>query len=169
MATLDDKGQLIMKGVSKVIQGVYFEGKGFTEDAVRGPALKYLEGNRFFAWEMGYADAELNPPGMDAIEFVFNLPKGYDREKTTHLRIYGYASNHNYPFTFLNKSEIAIYVNDNGIQSHLSPSYSIDAQKALGYDELEVTNLLVEGENRILIRTTEQSRCFYYLNKIVLL
>ena len=169
MATLDEKGQLIMKGVNKVINGVYFEGKDFSEDAVRGPAVKYVEGNKFYAWEMGYADAELNPPGMDGIEFVFNLPKGYDREKKIHLRIYGYASNHNYPFTFLNKTEIAIYINNNGLQSHFLPSFNIDAQHALGYDEFDVTSILVEGENRILIRTTDQSRCFYYLNKIVLL
>jgi len=169
MATLDEKGQLIMKGVNKVINGVYFEGKGFSEDAVRGPVVKYVEGNKFYAWEMGYADAELNPPGMDGIKFVFNLPQGYDQEKKIHLRIYGYASNHNYPFTFLNKTEIAIYVNDNGLQSHFPPTYSIDAQHALGYDEFDVTGLLVEGENSILIRTADESRCFYYLNKIVLL
>jgi hypothetical protein len=168
-ASLDDKGQLIEKGVDQVVTGVFFQPGGFSSDDIRGPAVKFLEGNKFYAWELGYADAEKNPPGSDGIEFVFTVPKGFDRDKNTQLRIYGYASNRNYPFTFLNKTEIAIYINGSGVNSNFKPTYNVDEERALGYDEFDISPFLKEGENRLLIRTTSDSRCYYYLNKIVIL
>jgi hypothetical protein len=168
-ASLDDKGQLEEKGVDQVIGGVFFQSAGFSRDDIRGPAVKFLEGNKFYAWELGYADAEKNPPGSDGIEFDFTVPKGFDRDKKTQLRIYGYASNRNYPFTFLNKTEIAIYINGSGVNSNFKPTYNVDEERALGYDELEIRSLLKEGDNRLLILTTSGSRCYYYLNKIVIL
>ncbi|KPL07179.1 hypothetical protein AMJ86_05445 [bacterium SM23_57] len=168
-AGLDEKGQFTKQGVNAVVGGVYFHGSGFTVDKIRGPALKYLEANQFYAWELGYADAERNPPGMDAVEFTFQIPAGFDPDKIVQLRLYGYASNHNYPFTFLNKTEIAIYVNGSGVQSNCKPQYNIDEERALGYDEFDITAFLKEGTNHLMIRTTENSRCFYYLNKFVIL
>ena len=168
-ASLDAKGQLEEKGIDQVIGGVFFQSSGFSSDDIRGPAIKYLEGNRFYAWELGYADAEKNPPGSDGLEFDFTIPKGFDRDKKTQMRIYGYASNRNYPFTFMNKTEIAIYINGNGVNSNFKPTYNVDEERALGYDEFDISPFLKEGKNRLLIRTTGDSRCYYYLNKIVIL
>ncbi len=169
MATLDNDGGLIKKGIHDIIGGVYFQESGFIEDNVRGPAIKYLEGNQFYAWELGYGHAERNPPGMDCIQFLFKLPKGFNRDTPVRMRVYGYASNHNYPFSFRNKTEIALYLNDSGIHTTFQPSFNVVEEQPLGYDVFDVTRYLKEGDNILMIRTTENSQCFFYLNKIVLL
>ena len=169
MAALNSDGGLLKNGIHDVIGGVYFQENGFTEDNVRGPAIKYLEGNEFYAWELGYGYAERNPPGMDCIQFLFKLSKGFNRDTPVRMLVYGYASNHNYPFSFRNKTEIALYLNDSGIHTTFHPSFNLEEEQPLGYDVFDVTRFLEEGDNTLMIRTTENSRCFFYLNKIVLL
>jgi hypothetical protein len=44
----------------------------------------------------------------------------------------------------------------------------VDEEYPLGYDVFDVTKYLKEGENTLTIRTTENSQCFFYLNKIVM-
>lgn len=168
MAMLDGSGEVQKNGVSDVINGVYFQDNGFTEDDVRGPAIKFLDDRQFYAWELGYGYAERNPPGMDCMRFLFDLPKGFNRDKPVRMQVFGYGSNHNYPFSFRNKTEIALYLNGAGLHTSFQPSFNVDEEYPLGYDVFDVTRYLKEGENILTIRTTENSQCFFYLNKIVL-
>jgi hypothetical protein len=168
MAMLDGNGELRKNGVRDVINGVYFHGNGFTEDRVRGPAVKYMDDKQFYAWELGYGYAERNPPGMDCLQFLFDLPKGFNPDTPVRMQVYGYGSNRNYPFSFRNKTEIALYLNDAGLHTTFRPSFNVDEEYPLGYDVFDVTRYLQEGDNTMMIRTTENSKCFFYLNKIVL-
>jgi len=167
-AYLDASGRVIAQKSSLAL-GYAFGESETHPDPVIGPGVKFLEGNRAFAWEMGYAFSNRNPAGQDFIEMTFELPENWDGVKPLELRLYGCASDRHYPFAAGNKTSIDVFVNDRLVQKELEPRYRLGKSGSTDYDPIAVNSHLQLGQNRIRIQTSADSRCYYYLWKIVLL
>jgi len=115
---------------------------------------------------MGYAFAHRNPPGGDFVEFIFELPENFSQNKILYLSLRGLASNKNYLFNMTKSTDIAVEINGRTVVNHHSPINNIDRQEPLGVDSWPVSDFLRIGENRVLIRTTEDNKCYYYLHSV---
>jgi hypothetical protein len=127
-----------------------------------------LEETNSFAWEMGYAFPNRNPPGQDFIEFSFVLPEHFDGVKPLELRLYGYASDKHYPFTASGRSGYDVLINDRSALQNALPGTKI-GQSGAGFDTVPVNNYLQVGRNTVRIQSSTTSHCYYYLTKFVLL
>ncbi|MBU1881314.1 hypothetical protein KKA08_04715 [bacterium] len=79
-AYLDRNGREITQKCG-IIPGYVLGDAEDTSDPIAGPVVKYVEETGFFAWEIGYAQSNRNPPGEDFIEMVFDLPENFAGNK----------------------------------------------------------------------------------------
>ncbi|MCX6641461.1 MAG: PEGA domain-containing protein [bacterium] len=167
-AYLDQNGRSITQKCD-VRLGYAFSAAEFQQDNVAGPAVKFLDEVKTFAWEIGYAFSNRNPPGQDVVEVVFELPENFDSNKPLELRLYGFASDRKYPFAMSGKVGIDVLVNDKSIQNGFNPKTKLSVNAGSGFDNFAVSGFLTVGRNVIRIQSSPASRCFYYLTKIVIL
>jgi hypothetical protein len=167
-AALDESGRLAAQKAS-VTTGFIIGEDLPRVDPVAGPEIKYLEEIRSFAWEIGYAHANRNPPGVDFIEFTFNLPENWDKVKTLELRLYGFGSERRFPFAMSGHTGIDVVVNGKPIRQDLAPGCALGRGDGNACDAVPVHSYLRTGENRLRVQASSSSRCFYYLHKIVLM
>jgi len=153
----------------EVIPGFIMGETEGTNDPAAGPVIKYIEERGFFAWEIGYAYSNRNPPGEDFIDVVFTLPENFAGNKPLELQLYGYSSQRRYPFALSGKTEIDIVVNSHIVKQFYVPATKLENASSGSPDVFQVNNFLQVGENRIRIKSSSSSRCFYYLRQIVLL
>lgn len=164
--SLGQDGLVVEKGVSHVYSGYYFPNTGPVPSGENGPEIKKLEYHNVYAWEMGYAFARRNPPGSDYLQVIFSLPENFSKNKVLFLTLRGCASNRNYLLNLTKTTDIAIEVNGREILSHFSPTANIDWQEPMGKDSWPISDFLKVGENNVIIRTTAENKCYYYLNAI---
>jgi hypothetical protein len=166
-AGLEGSGRTVTQK-SSIVTGYLIGENPPHPDPITGPEVKYLEETRSFAWEIGYAFPNRNPPGQDFIEFSFNLPERFDGVKPLELRLYGFASDKRYPFTASGRCGYDVLVNDRSALQNALPGTKL-GQSGTGFDAVPVNNYLKSGPNIIRIQSSSASRCYYYLSKIVLL
>ncbi len=167
-AHLNQSGRVIANKC-KMNQGYVVGELEKLSDPISGPGIKHLDEVGAFVWEIGYAFSNRNPPGQDFVEIVFNLPQNWDGNKPLDLHLYGYGSNNKFPFALAGKSTIDVFVNARKIRENFQPTAKLSDKSSSGPDVLPVNSFLQQGENRIRIQASPSSRCFYYLQQIVLL
>jgi hypothetical protein len=167
-AYLDGSGRAVTLK-SSLKSGYVDESGAPVPDAVAGPEVKFLEEIRTFAWEIGYAFTNRNPPGLDFLEMQFELPENWSGVKPLELRLYGCATNKKFPFAVSNRTALDIFVNDKPVKMDFQPTVQVGQFDGTGYDLIAVHQYLVTGPNRIRIQTSASGKCFYSLCKIVLL
>lgn len=167
-AYLDQAGRVITQKCD-ITQGYILEDETPQPDPMTGPAIKFVDEVRLFAWEIGYAFSNRNPPGQDYIEMTFDLPENWDGNKPLELQLYGYTSNRKYPFALAGRTSIDIIVNDRVVKSDHLPTAKLAENAPSEYDVIPVNAFLKMGKNYIRIQASVGSRCFYYLRQIVLL
>jgi hypothetical protein len=166
-AALDGSGRTVTQK-SNLNSGYVMDDAIPRPDAVAGPEIKYLEETKAFAWEMGTAFTNRNPPGQDFIEISFDLPERFDGVKPLELRLYGYASDKRFPFTAGGRTGFDVIVNDRTATQNLQPASQLGKSRP-GFDAVSINNYLRPGENALRVQTSGSSRCYYYLYKIVIM
>ena len=164
--SLGQNGQLVKNKVREVNTGYYYPNTGPVPSEEYGPDLHKLPVYNINVYEMGFAFARRNPPGNDFVEVVFDLPENFEKNKILYLTLRGLASNKNYLFNLTKMTDIAVEINGKGIASHHTPINNLDRDEPMGNDTWPISDFLNIGENRIIIRTTEDNKCYYYLHSI---
>lgn len=167
-ASLDPSGRTMMQKC-RVQQGYILGESEPSADPVAGPSIKFLDDINAFAWEIGYAFSNRNPPGVDFLEVIFDLPENWDGNKPLELQLCGYASDRKYPFALNGKTAIDVYVNGRIVKKDFQPRLNLEDRSDSDFDVIAVNSFLTLGENRIRIQASPSSHCFYYLKEIVLL
>ncbi len=167
-AYIDASGRAVNKKCT-IHTGYIWKGSPVYDDPVAGPIVKFLEEINAFAWEIGYAFSNRNPPGEDFLEISFNLPENFDGNKPLELHLYGYASDRKYPFAISGKTAVDIIVNDKKVKEGFHPGITLSENSPPQPDVFPVNAFLKVGENRIRIQASPSSRCYYFLQQIVLL
>ena len=167
-AHLDQSGRVITQRC-ELAQGYVLDQSAPAEDPVAGPGIKLLDEIGVFAWEIGYAFSNRNPPGQDYIEMIFDLPENWDGNKPLDLHLYGYPSDRKYPFALAGRAEIDVFVNERPVKKGYHPTIPVQGNTSLQSEVFPVNSFLRVGQNRIRVQASANSRCFYYLKQIVLL
>ena len=167
-ASLGPSGRTMMHKC-RIQQGYILGESGPQPDHIIGPGIKFLDDIKTFAWEIGYALSNRNPPGVDFLEVIFDLPENWDGNKPLELQLCGYASDRKYPFALNGKTAIDVYVNGRIVQKDFQPRLNLEDKSGGDFDVIAVNSFLTPGENRIRIQASPSGRCFYYLKEIVLL
>ena len=165
-ASLGQNGQIVKQKVQEIRTGYYYSNTGPVPSEEYGPQITKLELYNIYAYEMGYAFARRNPPGNDYVEVIFSLPENFNENKILYLTLKGLASDNNYLFNLTKVTDIAIDVNGKTVVAHHSPINNLDREEPLGRDSWPISNFLKIGENRVVVRTTEDNKCYYYLHSI---
>jgi len=166
--SLGQNGQIVKNNVKEVRTGYYYPNTGPVPAEETGPALQKLDAYNIYVYEMGYAFAHRNPPGGDFVEIVFDLPENFNQNKILYLTLRGLASNKNYLFNLTKSTDIAVEINGKVVVNHHTPINNLDRQEPLGGDSWPISDFLKMGENRILVRTTDDNKCYYYLHALEL-
>ena len=166
MMTIQTNGQVESKGVKAIETGYYYPNTGGVPSQEFGPELKKLASVNQYAYELGYAFGRRNPPGSDYIELVFDLPENYDKNKVLNLTLRGAGSEDTYLLNLTKQTDTAVEINGRTVADHYKPMNNIDKDGTFGNDTWLVSDFLRIGENRVMIRTTEANKCYYYLHKI---
>jgi hypothetical protein len=114
-------------------------------------------------------DANRNPTGGDYIEFIFTLPDDVPPATPLNLRLYLYRSNRRYPLSLSNRSEITVTINGRVFLDNYRPRNGVEAADTDKYEEWSLQHTLVPGENRLMIRTSDQNSIYNYLWKVEIL
>ena len=165
-ASLGQNGQIIKHKVREVRTGYYYHNTGPVPSEEVGPDIKKLPSYNIYVYEMGYAFARRNPPGSDFVEVIFDLPQNFERNKILYLSLRGLASDNNYLFNLTKVTDIAVEINGRTLITSYPPINNLDREEPLGRDSWPISDFLKIGENRIMIRTTEDNKCYYYLYSI---
>ncbi len=169
IATYLDQAGRVIANKCEVNQGYIIGDTEKISDPVAGPGIKQIDEIGTFVWEIGYAFSNRNPAGQDFVELQFDLPENWDGNKSLDLHLYGYASENKYPFALSGKTGIDILINSRKAKDDFQPSNLLTGDAASGLDIFPVNSFLRQGENTIRIQSSASSRCFYYLQQIVLL
>ncbi|TKJ41853.1 hypothetical protein CEE37_04605 [candidate division LCP-89 bacterium B3_LCP] len=165
---LDQSGRLITQKC-EVRSGYYIDNSYTYDDPIIGPGIKYVDEIGAFVWEIGYAYSNRNPPGSDVIEINFDLPENWDGNKALELQIFGFASDKKYPFVISGQALVDVKVNDRQVVTAYHPAAIVGKSRIPDVNTLAVNSYLLSGKNQIQIQASGSSRCFFYLQKIVLL
>lgn len=163
---LDETGQVRTKGVTQYQTGYWLDNKGTIQTSEYGPEVLKTRPFDFFVFQMGPGLPNANPSGNDYIELTFNLPSGYDAGRSLSLVLEGYATNRNFQFNLTKVTEIAIHVNNQIVQTGMRPSVNIDENRTVARDVFPIGRFLKSGTNKVLIRTTDNSKCYYLLKSM---
>ncbi|MCX7835312.1 MAG: PEGA domain-containing protein [bacterium] len=163
---LDETGKIRSKGIIQYNVGYWTQEQGAVPSNEYGPEIVKTKPFNFYVFQMGPGKPNANPSGNDYIEILFNLPVGIERGKSGSLIIEGYATNRNFQFNLTKLTEIAIYVNDQPIQMNFRPSVNIDETRSVARDVFPIGRFLKSGTNKILLRTTDYSKCYYLLKSL---
>ncbi|NQS97650.1 MAG: PEGA domain-containing protein [candidate division Zixibacteria bacterium] len=165
-ASLGQNGQIVKKKVREVRTGYFYSNTGPVPSEDFGPEVKKLPLYNIYTYEMGYAFARRNPPGSDFVEVIFDLPQNFEKNKILYLSLRGLASDNNYLFNLTKVTDIAVEINGRTLISHYPPINNLDREEPLGRDSWPISDFLKIGENRIMVRATEDNKCYYYLYSI---
>ena len=165
-ASLGQNGQIVKQKVNEVRTGYFYPNTGPVPSEDFGPEIKKLPLYNIYTYEMGYAFARRNPPGSDFMEIIFDLPENFEKNKILYLSLRGLASDNNYLFNLTKFTDIAVEINGRTLIAHYPPINNLDREEPLGRDSWPISDFLKIGENRIMIRTTEDNKCYYYLHSI---
>ncbi len=162
---IGNSGDIISTGNIKLESGFFDTVKEKFVPEPNGNSVKTKKSDKhtFKYLELGYRTEGY---GYATLQVTFNLPEDYDFRRKPTLKLWGYATNSNFPFTFVNNSKMAIVVNGNYLKWKYTPYYNIDESKILDYEDHDMTRFLKTGENVILIRATEETTCYYAFQKL---
>lgn len=110
-------------------------------------------------------DANRNPTGADYIEFIFELPEDVSPSSLLNLRLYIYRTNRKYPLSLSSRCEVTVMVNGRLFLDNFRPRHDQTTVGRGSYEEWSLQHTLIQGENRIMIRTGEKNQIFNYLWK----
>lgn len=144
--------------------GVYADGKAKPSPSL-GPRIREIPGSQKFGWELAAGDPNRNPVGGDYIEFIFTLPSDVPADAALGLRLYLYRSGRRYPLTMSSTSDLAITVNGRKFLDGYRPTHTVTAADYERYEEWSLQGLLKAGENRIMIRTSDENTLYHHLWK----
>ena len=134
-------------------------------NASLGPRIREVSGARKFGWELAAGDPNRNPVGGDYIEFIFELPPDVPPDSPLGLRLYLYRSGRRYALTVNNRSELVVTVNGRKFLTGYRPTHSVTAADYDRYEEWSLQGMLQPGENRVMIRTSDDNTLYNYLWK----
>lgn len=160
-----DQSKTVQENGAKVDVG-YFDtaSNSFTaQKNTEGVVIRRSEIQKFYHWELGY-----DKLGNPAIQLTFDLPENYDFAKGFTLYLWAYSSNDNYPLTFVNNSTMSIFLNDRYIRQKYEPKYNVSKDTRLGFDELDISSFVKPGENKLILRTTEETTNYLLIRRIEL-
>ncbi|MCC7431333.1 PEGA domain-containing protein [bacterium] len=128
-----------------------------------GVIIRRSDIQKFYHWELGHDNL-----GNPAIQLSFTLPENYNFKKGFKLYLWAYSSNDNYPLTFVNNSTLAIFINSRYVREKYEPKYNVSKDTRLGFDEIDVSSFVKAGENKLIIRTTEETTNYLLIRRIEL-
>ncbi|MCX6601812.1 MAG: PEGA domain-containing protein [bacterium] len=144
--------------------GVYFNNTA-QPNASLGPRIREVSGTRKFGWELAAGDPNRNPVGGDYIEFIFELPPDVPPDSPLGLRLYLYRSGRRYALTVSSRSELVVTVNGRKFLAGYRPTHAVTAADYDRYEEWSLQGMLQPGENRVMIRTSDDNTLYNYLWK----
>jgi hypothetical protein len=170
LAEAQQGGRAMAVGMSWSV-GYFVEGEGAKPSASLGAKIKKVPGSQKYGWELAEGDPNRNPTGQDYVEFVFTLPPDVNVKATYMLRLYAYRSAQRYAFALTARSELVVTINDRTFLDGYKPS--LEAETAADGDRFEewtlTEGLLIPGENRIRVYSSEHNTVVNYLCKIEIL
>jgi len=134
-------------------------------NASLGPRVREIPGTRKSGWELAAGDPNRNPVGGDYIEFIFDLPPDAAADSPLGLRLYLYRSGRRYALTVSSRSELIVTVNGRKFLDGYRPIHSVTAADYDRYEEWSLQGMLKPGENRVMIRTSDDNTLYHYLWK----
>jgi hypothetical protein len=137
-------------------------------NASLGPHIREISGTQKFGWELAAGDPNRNPVGGDYIEFIFELPPDVPPDAPLGLRLYLYRSGRRYPLTVNSRSELIVTVNGRKFLEGYRPTHSVTVADYDRYEEWSLQGMLKPGENRVMIRTSDDNTLYNYLWKFEL-
>lgn len=145
--------------------GIYERNKGARVSETHGPKIEKIPGTDMQGWELAMGDANRNPTGADYIEFIFELPEDVSPSSLLNLRLYIYRTNRKYPLSLSSRCEVTVTVNGRLFLDNFRPRHDQTTAGRGSYEEWSLQHTLIQGENRIMIRTGEKNQIFNYLWK----
>ncbi|KAA3606510.1 MAG: PEGA domain-containing protein [Calditrichaeota bacterium] len=160
-----DQSKTVQENGAKVDVGYFdIQSNNFTvQENSEGVIIRRSDIQKFYHWELGY-----DKLGSPAIQLSFDLPENYDFSKGFKLYLWAYSSNDNYPLTFVNNSTMAIFINNRYIRKKYEPKYNVSKDTRLGFDELDISSYVKPGENKLVLRTTEETTNYLLVRRIEL-
>lgn len=166
LVSIQVSGQVESHGVKAIETGYYYPNTGGVPSKEFGPDLKLQALVNQYVYELGYAFGRRNPPGSDYLELVFDLPDNFNKNKVLQLTLRGAGSDDTYLLNLSKQTDIAVEINGRMVADNYKPMNNINRDGTFGNDTWAISEFLRIGENRIMIRTTEVNKCYYYLHKI---
>ena len=160
---VDENGRIKTRGIINIQTGYWTEEKGEVPTQENGPEIVKIKPYDFYVYQFGPGRPNANPSGSDYLEVTFNLPPGFDTDRPLSLVLEGYATNRNFQFNLSKLTEIAIEVNGQVSQANIRPSVNIDETRTVARDAYPISRFLKAGANRVMIRLTDNSKCYYLL------
>ncbi|MDK9700717.1 MAG: hypothetical protein OEM52_11285, partial [bacterium] len=160
---LDESGRVKSRGIINVETGYWLSDKGTVPSTEHGPEIVKVKPFDFYVYQFGPGRSNANPSGNDYIDVTFNLPSGFDAGRSLSLVLEGYATNRNFQFNLTKLTEISIAVNGQTVQSGIRPTVNIDENRTVARDAYPIGRFLKTGANHVMIRTTDNSKCYYLL------
>ena len=158
----DGENSIKTEGDARWQVGVYLDGRA-QPSASLGPRIREIPGTQKFGWELAAGDPNRNPVGGDYIEFVFDLPTDVSPDAALGLRLYLYRSARRYALTTSNNSDIIVSVNGRKFLDGYRPIHAVSVAEYDRYEEWSLAGMLKAGENRIMIRTSDENTLFHHL------
>ncbi len=163
---VDESGRIKNRGILNIQTGYWTSEKGMTPSQEYGPEIVKVKPYDFFAYQFGPGRPNANPSGCDYVEVTFNLPTGFDADRALSLILEGYATNRNFQFNLTKLTEIAIMVNGQTVHANIRPSVNIDETRTVARDAYPISRFLKPGANSVVIRLTEDAKCYYLLRSM---
>lgn len=163
---LDETGNIRSRGIIQYNVGYWTQNQGTIPSNEYGPEIIKTKPFDFYVFQLGPGKPNANPSGNDYIELLFNLPTGFETGRSLSVVLEGYATNRNFQFNLTKVTEIAIHVNDQPVQLNIRPSVNIDETRTVARDVFPIGRFLKAGTNKLLIRTTDNSKCYYLLKSV---
>ncbi len=151
-----------------VVSGYVLEESGFQASNQTGPDVT---GNATIGeeiWNLGLAFGYRNPPGSDALLFIFSIPENVDLSESIWLKIWAYNTKDYYPLVVKGESAYRIQVNNYKFRNEVRPKYELDQIAPDHYEQFDISNVLQHGRNVILIATTEDATAHLALWKVAI-
>ena len=166
LLSIQASGQVESHGVKAIETGYYYPNTGGVPSKEFGPELKIQPLLNQYVYELGYAFGRRNPPGSDYLELVFDLPDNFDKNKVLQLTLRGAGSDDTYLLNLSKQTSIAVEINGRLVANNYKPMNNISKDGTFGNDTWAVSEFMRIGENRVMVRTTDSNKCYYYLHKI---
>jgi hypothetical protein len=163
-AQAESENSVKTEGALRWETGIYFNNAA-QPNASLGPRLREISGTQKFGWELAAGDPNRNPVGGDYIEFIFELPPDVPPDAPLGLRLYLYRSGRRYALTVSSRSELMVTVNGRKFLEGYRPAHAVTAADYDRYEEWSLQGMLKPGENRVMIRTSDDNTLYHYLWK----